>query len=73
MTIREGKLNIANVQSMRCIASYRNGFWYGTMKSHMEENFRMEWNMEWKKIAVWIMEKLPFISFQSIPCSTYVK
>ena len=43
----------------------------------MEENFSMEWNMEWKifsmewngrKLPVWNMEKLSSIPFDTMPC-----
>ena len=45
----------------------------------MEENFSMEWNMEWKilsleskwngrKLRVWNMEKASSISFHTMPC-----
>ena len=45
----------------------------------MEENFSMEWNMEWKifgmewkwngrKLPVWNMEKLSLIPFHTMPC-----
>ena len=48
----------------------------------MEENFSMEWNMEWKifgmewkwnekKLPVWNMEKSSSILFHSIPCHDY--
>ena len=45
----------------------------------MEENFSMEWNMEWKifgmewkwngrKLPVWNMEKSSSIPFHTMPC-----
>ena len=49
------------------------------MEWNMEENFGMEWNMEWKifsmelewngrKLQVWNMEKSSSIPFHTIPC-----
>ena len=48
----------------------------------MEENFSMEWNMEWKifgmewkwngrKLPVWNMEKSSFIPFHTMPCMSF--
>ena len=75
--------NIAKVQSkkytVRCIASSLKFLWYGSMKWNLEENFSMEWNMEWKifgmdwkwngrKLPVWNMEKSSSIPFHTMPC-----
>ena len=53
------------------------------MEWNMEENFSMEWNMEWKifgmewkwngrKLPVWNMEKSSSIPFHTMPCSPHV-
>ena len=33
---------------MRCVASSLKTLWCGSMQWNMEENFSLEWNMEWK-------------------------
>ena len=49
------------------------------MEWNVEENFSMEWNMEWKifskewiwngrKLPVWNMEKSSSIPFHTMPC-----
>ena len=51
------------------IASSLKIFWFGSMEWNMEENFCMQWNMEWKifsmewkKIASMEYEKIIFHS-----------
>ena len=39
---------VVNQQNIRCIASSLKFLWYGSMEWKMEENFSIEWNMEWK-------------------------
>ena len=50
----------------------------------MEENFGMEWNMEWKifsmewkwngrKLPVWNMEKSSSIPFHTMPCQDLLR
>ena len=46
------------------VASGLNIHWYGSIEWNMEENFNMEWKMEWKKIARMEYGK---IVFPSIP------
>ena len=85
--LRAVAYNIAKVQSnkiyIRCIASSLHFLWYGSMEWNMEENFRIEWNMEWKifgkewkkitsmecgrKLPVWNMEKSSSIPSHTMP------
>ena len=69
--------NIAKVQNIRRITSSLKVLWYGSMAWNMEENFSMEWNMEWKifsmqwkwngrKFPVWNMEKSFSIPYHTL-------
>ena len=74
----KGTLNVAKIQYKLRVASGLVLPWYGSMKWNMEENFSMEWNMEWKifsmewkwngrKLPVWITEKSTSIPFHTMP------
>ena len=71
-------LNVAKVQYKLRVASGLNLPWYGSMGWNMEENYSMEWNMEWKifsmewkwngrKLPVWNMEKSSSIPSHTMP------
>ena len=47
-SFRVNTYNIAKVQNIRWIASSLKFFWYESMEWNIEDNFNMEWNMEWK-------------------------
>ena len=57
----QSMLNTAKVGDKLRVASDLNLPWYGSIKWNIEENFRMEWNMEWKisSIYIWNGRKLP--------------
>ena len=63
-TTYKGTLKVAKMQYKLRVASGINIPWYGSIEWNMEENFDMEWNMEWKKIA---RMKYGKIVFHSIP------
>ena len=64
---------------MQCnirVASGLNLLWYGSMEWNVEDNFSMEWNMEWKifsmewigrKFVEWNMEKSSSIPYHALP------
>ena len=52
--------NNATVQNIYCIASCLRLFGYGSVKWNMEENFSMQWNMEWK---IFSMESVAYAGF----------
>ena len=73
----------AKQQNIRCIASSIKFLWYGIMEWNMEENFSVEWNMEWKifseewkwngrKLPVWNIEKSSSIPYHALS-TTQVK
>ena len=66
------------MQNILCIASILKILWYGSMEWNMEENFSMEWSVEWKifsmewkwsgrKLPVWNMEKSSSIPIHTMP------
>ena len=69
--------NFAKVQNIPWIASTLKVLWGESIKWNMEENFSMEWNMEWKifnmewkwngrKLPVWKMEKPSSIPYHAL-------
>ena len=70
---------IVQVQNIPWIASSLKVLWYGSIEWNIEENFIVEWNMEWKifsmewkwngkKLPVRNMEKSSSIPFHTMPC-----
>ena len=70
--------NVVKIQYKLRVISGLNSSWYGSMECNMEENFSMEWNMEWKifsmewkwngrKLPVCNMEKSFSIPFHALP------
>ena len=73
-TTSKATLNVAKVQYKLLVASGLNLPIYGSMEWNVEENFSIEWNMEWKifawngrKLPVWNMKKsFPFIPYHAL-------